>query len=234
MLRCSTQSIKDLERLVFSPELNCPCALSIQSCDRASSGSCHLTPWSLPASCSLACTPHPIQRKPSPSAPCLGNQCSWVTYLDGCYGDEVDSFMWHKRRAPLCYIEPAEDRVPVPRAPVSVGREGGSDSPSYPLAPHGGAATRGRRYDCHLERCVGRNRAHLGVTGSSRGHWAMPGDMCGYPNSECAWHVAGGGQRLLRIIRTRVHTENGVHSVPRVVGSWVSPCSAHGCDQHLT
>lgn len=42
--------------------------------------------------------PHP-QWKPSPSAPRLGNQCSWVTYLDGCYGDDVDSFMWHKRRA---------------------------------------------------------------------------------------------------------------------------------------
>lgn len=195
MLRRSTQSIKDLERLVFSPELSCPWALSVQSCDRASS----VPVTSHPGPCllrALACALHPMQRKPSPSAPCLGNQCSWVTYLDGCYGDGLDSFMWHKRRVPLCYIEPAEDRVPVPRAPVSVGREGGSDSPSHPLAPHGGAATRWRRYDCHLERCVGRNRAHLGVTGSSRGHWAMPGDMCVYPNSECPWHVAGGGQRF--------------------------------------
>ncbi|XP_052603078.1 guanine nucleotide-binding protein G(I)/G(S)/G(O) subunit gamma-7 isoform X1 [Peromyscus californicus insignis] len=143
---CGAQSIGDLERLAVGPSLarSCP-GLSPQGCGAAALGPVAgaLGPR---ASCCLARTPHPFPWKPSPSAPCLGNQCSWVTYLDGCYGDEVDSFMWHKRRAPVCYIEPAGDRVPEPRAHVSVGREGGSDSPSRPPArSRGGAASRWRR-----------------------------------------------------------------------------------------
>lgn len=52
----------------------------------------------------------------------------------------------------LCYIEPAAGARVRRHVPVSAWEGRGLDSPARPLAPHGGAATRGRRYACHPER----------------------------------------------------------------------------------
>lgn len=70
--------------------------------------------------------------------------------------------------------------MPEPRAHVSVGREGGSDSLSHPLAPCGGAATCWRGMPVTLRDVQGRTVSpegdcvFQGTMGHVWGHVAVP------------------------------------------------------------
>lgn len=75
--------------------------------------------------------------------------------------------------------------MPEPRAHVSVGREGGSDSPTHPLTPCGGAATCFRGMPVTLRDVQGR-------TVSPAGDYVFQGTLA-CPSSGSTWHVGGGG-----------------------------------------
>lgn len=102
--------------------------------------------------------------------------------------------------------------MPVPRAHVSVGRDGGSDSPSHPLAPRGGAATCWRGMRVTLRDAQGRTVSPggdcvlLGTLGHVWGHVWLPqcreGLACG------VWGpLEGPGHPLLM-------AQDGGHCIP--------------------
>lgn len=124
--------------------------------------------------------------------------------------------MAQKKGPALLYLA-CRRPVPEPRAHVSVGREGGSDPPSHPLAPCGGAATCWRGMPVTLRDVQGRTVSpeggcvFQGTLGHVWGHVAAPAQEVPSIWGEASVEHLQGPEHPLKM------TQDRVPSAPRLI-----------------